>query len=308
MNRRSPIPGEARAYRVAELRVAGVAPDRLAATDIRRVGRGIVLHPDSPLDPSKYRDRCLAVAMSLKQKFFISRRSAAALYGIPAPLPLRGAIEVGSFAPLRAPVRAGITGHRVRTGVMLWAEQDGITLPHPADVWCLLSAVLTPKELVIAGDFLVSGSRILGSGGHRTDPLASMADLTAADIRHQRSTGSARRANALPLLRAPVDSPSESELRWLIVGAGFDEPIVNCAVPVATRILHADLGYPALRIAIEYEGAHHFSTVEQARRDVDRHEQMRAAGWYVLRVTAHDLRHPEAFLGRLAQVIRERTQ
>lgn len=77
-------------------------------------------------------------------------------------------------------------------------------------------------------------------------------------------------------------------------------------MPTAGRELHADLGYPRLRIAIDYEGAYHFENgTEQARRDVERYEAMVAAGWRVLRVTALDLRDPSSFLKRLADAIAE---
>jgi len=96
----------------------------------------------------------------------------------------------------------------------------------------------------------------------------------------------------------------ESRLRLLILAAGFSEPETSCPVPVAGEILHADLGYRELKIAIEYEGSYHFEGgAEQARRDIARHEAMRAAGWNVLLVTALDMRDPRNFLSRLVAAL-----
>ncbi len=106
------------------------------------------------------------------------------------------------------------------------------------------------------------------------------------------------------LLRFPVDSPPETLLRLEIVKRGFDEPVVDCPIPVAGRTLHADLGYPELKIAIEYEGAYHFDDgPEQARWDAERWEDMRDAGWRVLRVQASTMRDLRRFFERLRNAI-----
>src|SRR5690606_35457052 len=145
-----------------------------------------------------------------------------------------------------------------------------------------LAAESTLVELVAAGDFRISGKRVVDGGGRREPPLASIPVLEAAADRHRGTPGGKLRKRALPLLRSPVDSPPESELRLLIIANGFAEAVVNCPVPTRDRVLHADLGYPELRIAIEYEGAYHFDVDRpQTRRDVERGERMRDAHWCV---------------------------
>ncbi|UOQ59905.1 hypothetical protein MUN76_12760 [Leucobacter rhizosphaerae] len=305
MTERAPIDFEPGAHRVGELRRAGISRNRLEASDIRRIGRGIVLHPESELDPATYVDRCLALGQALRDEDFLSRRSAALIWGIPCPLPPGQRIDVASFSPRRAPRRVDVLGHRVKAGVLEWALVSGLRVPSPADVWCQLAAVLSPWDLVAAGDFLISGKRIRGGGGARDDPLVLPDQLSAAVARHTRSAGSVVRRRVLPLLRSPVDSPQESKLRLMIVRAGFPEPTVNCAVPVIGRVLHADLGYPRLKIAIEYEGAQHFVDPERVRHDAERRERMYEAGWRVLRVMAKDMHQPAEFLRRLASAIRD---
>lgn len=154
--------------------------------------------------------------------------------------------------------------------------------------------------LVAAGDFLISGSR---TAGGRTRPLSTPATLALVMRRHRGGTGAPLRRAALPLLRAPVDSPPETELRLLIVAAGFPEPRVNCRIQAGSTVFHSDLGYPWRRVAIEYEGAYHFQRAAQMRRDLDRIERIQGAGWQVLRVTAETLRSPRAFLERLAAAL-----
>ncbi|WP_336659964.1 hypothetical protein [Leucobacter sp. USHLN153] len=186
---------------------------------------------------------------------------------------------------------------------MTWASTDGITTPAPADIWCQLAAVVSLTELVAAGDFLLSGSRIVNGQGQRTSPLCDLKALSDARKRHRNTLGAPLRHRAIALLRAPVDSPQESFLRLTIIDAGFEEPIVNCPVSTRDRVFHADLGYPQLRIAIEYEGRHHFSGLQQAEFDLHRRRLMAEAGWTVIQVTHKDILDPRAFLRALAAAV-----
>lgn len=336
MTRRTMLPGglPTGPTRVAEFLQAGVHPRRLRARDVHHLGHGIVaLEPsaepaagsfgrNSPtpgfsyvngkrlLRPMQQRHievarRCTELLPALDTQMFFSRRTAAELWEIPVPPASHGLIEVGAFHPRRAPRRPEFSGHRAKAGILQRAEVKGLPTPSAADVWCLLAAVLSLDELVIAGDHMLTPPRLF-SGGRTTKSLASIDELVAAVERHRGCTGADVRRRALTLLRWPVDSPAETQLRLIIVRSGFSEPVVNCPVRAQSRDLHADLGYPKLRIAIEYEGSYHFEGgVEQRRRDVARQEAMIAAGWRVLRVTALDLRDPSAFLTRLAGAIAE---
>jgi very-short-patch-repair endonuclease len=46
-----------------------------------------------------------------------------------------------------------------------------------------------------------------------------------------------------------------------------------------------DLAYPDLKIAIEYEGDHHWMTAEQFQRDIDRLDRLVENGWRIVRLT-----------------------
>ena len=330
MTSKTPIPDALLAgpLRVADFRKAGVSRGRLRAADIRHLGHGIVAVGEATdawartIPTTRYVDgkrllvptpartievarRCAEMLPALDAQMFYSRRTAAELWSIPVPAARHGLIEVGAFHPRRAPRRPEVAGHRVRTDTMRKAEIWGLPTPSVADTWCLLAAVLDLNDLVAAGDHILTPPRLF-FGGRATKPLASFEALTAAAARHKGGAGAAQLREALKMVRWPVDSPAETELRLLIVSSGFSEPSVNCSVPTAGRELHADLGYPRLRIAIDYEGAYHFENgTEQARRDVERYEAMVAAGWRVLRVTALDLRDPSSFLKRLADAIAE---
>lgn len=259
--------------------------------------RGVIAAPG--LDPAATDTLLAAVRAILAEGHFLSRRTAAHELGI--PVRASGAIEVGAVRPRKPRRRAEIVGHQLRPGVLRELPQGPLWLPHPADAWGLLAAVGDIGELVAAGDFLISGKSRCAA------PACSLEELEETALRFQGLRGIDQLKRALPLLRTGVESPAESELRLVIVRAGLPTPQTSCAVETQGRVLYADLGYPDLRIAIEYDGAYHFDGgVHRARLDNERIEAMIDAGWRVLRVTALDLRDPRKFLQRLVAAIQER--
>ncbi len=300
MNRRAALPAhlEGVALSAAELRAAGVSASRMRAKDLQRSARGVVMLPSRSNDTSTLEYRCRTLLPILNEHQIFSRRTAAQLWGLPSPEPPAGRVEIGSPHPSRAPRRPEVSGHRFRAGSVEVTRLRGLPAPTPEDTWCLLGGVVTWSDLVVVGDALVSGGR--NTGGSRSPPLATPESLADAAGRYRGTSGSSRLRHALRYLRAGVDSPAETRLRLIIVLAGLPEPLVSCPVDVGVRVLHADLGYPDLRLAIEYEGRYHFiGGEERARFDVERIELMQSAGWRVLRATARDLRDPDGFCKRL---------
>jgi very-short-patch-repair endonuclease len=82
------------------------------------------------------------------------------------------------------------------------------------------------------------------------------------------------------------------------------EPITDCPILVASGlVLHSDLGYPAARIALEYEGDQHRTDRKRWMDDIRRRELMEDAGWRVVRVTQADLDDPTALVARLRRLL-----
>ncbi|MGF1647690.1 MAG: hypothetical protein ACFCVF_12330 [Kineosporiaceae bacterium] len=103
--------------------------------------------------------------------------------------------------------------------------------------------------------------------------------------------------------RDGVDSPKETELRLLVVGAGFPEPQTQCPVVLGGRIVaRLDLGWPDHRAGLEYDGAVHLER-RQHSWDLDRHNAIRAACWRVLQADQRLLDRPADLLARLALVV-----
>ena len=58
-------------------------------------------------------------------------------------------------------------------------------------------------------------------------------------------------------------------------------------------IARVDMAWLAEKVIVEYDGAGHLDE-KQRRRDAERLNQLQAAGWRVIVLTADDLRRPEA--------------
>src|SRR5699024_6588959 len=102
-----------------------------------------------------------------------------------------------------------------------------------------------------------------------------------------------------------VDSPQETATRLLLLRAGYAEPRTNHRVwdEVKRKEYYLDLSYPERKVAIEYDGAHHF-TPEQARQDHGKDAALHREGWTVIRILAEDLDEPATFFAQLDAALR----
>lgn len=126
------------------------------------------------------------------------------------------------------------------------------------------------------------------------DALARAARLKVADIelaaeRFDGCKGIIRARKTIGLVDPGSESPQEIRLRLLIVRAGFPPPETQHPIFNEYRALigEADMAWPDLKIAVEYEGRHH-TDPDQLRKDIARMDEMMEMGWIVIRVTARD--------------------
>lgn len=97
---------------------------------------------------------------------------------------------------------------------------------------------------------------------------------------------------ALPLLEPRTDSPMETRVRLLIVRARLPYPEVNRPVfddYDGSWLAQPDFSYPAVKVAIEYDGDQHRTDKYQWRDDILRKEDMDDRGWRVIVLTADDV-------------------
>jgi very-short-patch-repair endonuclease len=119
--------------------------------------------------------------------------------------------------------------------------------------------------------------------------------LRALGRRHLGARGSCRLAEVLRLADQRSGSPMETRIRLAVVGAGLPVPVLQHQVGP----YFLDLAYPAIRLAIEYDGRDHL-TQERALRDLDRQAYLTAAGWTkVLRFRAAEVYRPDVVASRV---------
>lgn len=129
------------------------------------------------------------------------------------------------------------------------------------------------------------------------------AEARAAQVGAAGLHGLATAREVLRDARDGVDSPKETELRLLIMGAGFPEPRTQCPVHLHGRVIaHLDLGWEEYRAGAEYDGRVHRER-RQHSHDLDRHNGIRVAEWRVLQVDQRLLDKPDALLTRLALLV-----
>jgi very-short-patch-repair endonuclease len=103
----------------------------------------------------------------------------------------------------------------------------------------------------------------------------------------------------------PGDSPREARLvRW-IVGGGLPRPVQQHQVRIGGKRYHLDLGYPELKIAIEYDGWEAHRPRSSFDRDRARQNPLEIRGWLILRYTSASTR--EIVLAEVGAAISART-
>jgi hypothetical protein len=107
------------------------------------------------------------------------------------------------------------------------------------------------------------------------------------------------------------DEVTDSDFELLVLGllaeAGLPTPVLHHRVIEGKRFLaEVDLAYPALKIAIELDGAVHLQR-DVRERDLPRQNDLVLAGWIVLRFSWRRFaEHPDRVLAEIRAAIRHR--
>lgn len=100
--------------------------------------------------------------------------------------------------------------------------------------------------------------------------------------------GLRRLQKALDLIDAGAQSPKETWLRLLLLGAGFPRPRTQIPIlgPDGYPRYFLDMGWEDILLAVEYDGDQHRTDRPQYVKDVTRLEYLRSVGWTHIRVLA----------------------
>ncbi|VXB62987.1 conserved hypothetical protein [Citricoccus sp. K5] len=253
--------------------------------------RGLRTAPLHPSAADRHSNSEIARMLSRQDpSLIISHQTAAETWGLWLPARMRTTrIHLSRVRRTAGiPRYLNTVGHFIRPLERDVRKIGGFHITSPEWTWAdLASQGLTVEELVAAGDALLQrpdgfprSERFIGN-----NPLATKESIVEVVSRRKGSPGIRKLRVAVELLRERVDSERESRLRLKMVNAGWDEPIVN------PRLLFADgwectvdLALLLWRVALQYEGRHHFTLEKQYRSDMNRDEQIRARGWEPIRV------------------------
>ncbi len=130
------------------------------------------------------------------------------------------------------------------------------------------------------------------------------AEVEALADRHRGARGVRQLRATLALVDGGAESPQETRVRLLLVGAGLPKPETQ----IEFRDLHirVDMGWREWKVAVEYDGIQHWSDSRQRAWDIERLALLEAAGWIVIRVSAEMLRRPHVIVDRVRAALVER--
>jgi hypothetical protein len=143
------------------------------------------------------------------------------------------------------------------------------------------------------------------------DSLARAVEFNRADVellahRYAGRKGIMRARQAIELIDAGAQSPKESWLRVVLIQAGLPRP--QTQIPVVDEwgnaIAYLDMGWEAVKVAVEYDGEQHRTDRRQYTWDVRRLESLERLGWIVVRVVAGD--RPAEVVGRVRAALARR--
>ena len=120
----------------------------------------------------------------------------------------------------RAPGGRGTAGHQKRLSSIDVVWTCGVWVTTPARTFCDLAELLALSQLVAVGDSLI----------RRGTGAIERGDLASAVARYADRRRSAVLNRAVQMLDEGSESPKESELRAVIIEAGF--PVPTCQVRV----------------------------------------------------------------------------
>lgn len=192
------------------------------------------------------------------------------------------------------------------------------------DMLVVHSDTLLPGETLLVDGMAVTtpartafdiGRRLPGTAGvQRVDALMNATGVRIADVEavlcgHQGVRGLKALRGTLALADGGAESPYETLTRLILVRGGLPRPLTQVKVSdeYGQTLARVDMGWPDLRVAVEYDGAQHWTDPRQRRRDIERLAALEDLGWIVIRVSSDMLRTPAAVVARVRAALELRS-
>lgn len=248
-----------------------------AVTPYALRSRFVALHHDvyvTDIDKLTALDRARAGWLWSGRQAVVAGQSAAALHGAKW-------VDSHKSAELLSPNR------RPPRGIRTWSDRvdddeiqavDGVATTTPARTALDLACRYPLVKAVAAIDALARATQL------------KIADVELLAERYKGRRGIRRARVALDLVDPGAESPRESWLRLVVIRNDFPRPQTQMPVYDEYGALVAvfDMGWEHLKIAMDYEGEHHWLSRKRLNHDIRKAEAVAELGWIDLRVTAED--------------------
>jgi very-short-patch-repair endonuclease len=256
--------------------------------------RFVAVHPDVYVSADTdltATTRAHAAWLWSRRRGVIAGHSAASLHG-------------AKWVDKRAPAQLLYQHRRPPPGIRTWLDRVA------DDEIQLIGAMRTTTPARTAFDLACRNP--IGKAVAALDALSRATRLDIADVeaitdRYKGHRNIRRARNALQLVDSGAESPRETWLRLVLVGAGYPRP--QTQIPVygeyGELVAVLDMGWEHLKIGVEYEGDHHRTDRRQFNRDIARFDALTELGWIIVRVTVEDV--PGGILRRVAAAWARRT-
>lgn len=168
-------------------------------------------------------------------------------------------------------------------------------------------ALAAPERTTVRGLPVTSAARTAFDIGRRPglttavvrlDALLRATKTTVPEVlalaaNHRGVRGLVHLRTALELTDPGAESPQETRTRLFLVRAGLPPLVTQFEVfgQFDNFVARVDMAWPQYKIAVEFDGAQHWTDAVQYSRDIDRLADLEALGWIVIRVSSDMLRH-----------------
>ncbi|WP_433660002.1 hypothetical protein ACQPW1_45855 [Nocardia sp. CA-128927] len=271
-----------------------VAAGRVSAWELRKDFERI--HPDVYVRKGVQLDargRAQAAGHWAKGEGILVDFSAAAMHGTrwlddkPAEITLTN----------RARPPQGILAYRDTIRADQVCTVNGFRCTIPARTAFDLARRLEPKEAIEVLDALCNAA------GLEPKEVEYVAELLP------RARGRTNLRNVLPYVDGGAESIPETRTRLVLVQAGLPTPETQIRIldPHGLTAARLDMGWRRWRVAVEYDGAHHWTDRNQRSWDIDCAAALESLGWILIRVSATLLTNrPHIIIERVERALRSR--
>jgi len=251
-----------------------------------RIGHGLYLPAKVPATtPSvaELRRQSLAHAVGvdrlLTAAHWFSHETAALVWGLPTWRRPRVTHVLQHYSP------SARTDRRIQRHTAVGAE-DELTTHRGLPVTTLERTAVDCAMSMPALDGLVVADAALRRGAD----IDMIRELLG---RRMCAPGVRRAREVIAHADAGAASPGETATRFVVLRAGLPRPDTQVAVSTRLGERCADLGWPAWRVLLEYDGRSKYADEDELIREKRRHDALVEAGHTVLRVTKEDLARAE---------------